>query len=171
MAQMTPILSQKYWFLIVEAGLIVSFFIAFRIYRHLVRPLDLISSGIQSIKDRDFTINYRKVQNKELNELIDVFNHMIDRLREERTIQQEQHYFLQKLMEAAPVGIIILDGNDRIRQVNRIASRILKILPEILTGKKPEEVHSPMEPFCQKHQVSLSLSIPDHPYQLAIDEG
>ncbi len=136
-------LSQKYWFLLIEAGLVISFFFAFRIYRHLVRPLDLITSGIQSIKDRDFTINYRKVHNKELDELIDVFNGMIDRLREERTIQQEQHFFLQKLMEAAPVGIIILDGNDRIRQVNKIASRMLKNLPEILTGQKPEEIQSP----------------------------
>ena len=35
-------LSQKYWFLIIEAGLILSLVVAFRIYRHLIRPLDLI---------------------------------------------------------------------------------------------------------------------------------
>jgi nitrogen fixation/metabolism regulation signal transduction histidine kinase len=140
-------LTQKYWFIAVEALLILSLFFAFRIYRHLIRPLDLLSSGIQSLKDQDYSINYREIGSPELDELIRVFNTLRDQLRQERTIQQEQHYFLEKLMDAAPVGIIILDGNDRIRQVNRAASRILACLPEVLTGKSCHEINSPFAEY------------------------
>ena len=136
-------LSQRYWFLIVEAALIISFFVAYRIYRHLIRPLDLISSGIQSIRDQDFTIHYRKVGSKELDELIGVFNNMIEQLREERKIQKEQHLFLQKLMDAAPVGIIILDGEGRIRQLNRAAEEILGIALNDAVGSNLGSLSSP----------------------------
>jgi len=154
-------LSQKYWFLIVEAGMILSFFIAFRIYRHLIRPLDLISSGIQSIRDRDFTINYKRVGSKELDELITVFNSMIEQLREERTIQQEQHFFLQKLMDAAPIGIIILDGSEKIRQLNHSAEEILGVRLDDMVGTPLGDLSSPFaEPMLSlKEEFPLTLRL------------
>ncbi|MFC2102667.1 PAS domain-containing sensor histidine kinase [Bacteroidota bacterium] len=153
--------SQKYWFLIVEAGLITSFFIAFRIYRHLIRPLELISSGIQSIRDRDFTISYRNVGSKELDELISVYNSMMEQLREERTIQQEQHFFLQKLMDAAPIGIIILDGNEKIRQLNHMAEEILGVTFDGVAGTPLGDLSSPFtEPMlCLREDVPVTLRL------------
>ena len=138
--------TQPYWFLPIEAVLVFSVFIAWRIYLRMVRPLDLIASGIQSIRDRDFAINFRKTGSRELDDLIEVFNQMMEQLRTERRIQQEQHFFLQKLMEAAPVGIILLDGNEQINEVNPAASRMLANLPEVLRGKRPEEIPSPLGP-------------------------
>jgi len=140
-------LAQPYWFLLIEAVLIISAVIAFRIYSRMVRPLDLIASGIQSIRDRDFAINFRKSGSRELDGLISVFNQMMEQLRTERRIQQEQHFFLKKLMDAAPVGIIILDGNERIREVNPAASRMLITLPEVLHGKRPGEIPGPLGLF------------------------
>jgi nitrogen fixation/metabolism regulation signal transduction histidine kinase len=150
---------QKYWFLAVEAALVVSLVLAFRIYRRLIRPLDLIASGVQSINDRDFSVNFRKTGSRELDELIEVFNRMMEQLRTERKIQQEQHYFLQKLMEASPVGIIILDGNDKIRQVNPAASKILDCQSETLTGLRLEEIRSPLAPWLCRFQEQSAQTI------------
>ncbi|MBK8556906.1 MAG: hypothetical protein IPL65_14525 [Lewinellaceae bacterium] len=44
-----------------------------------------------------------------MDKLIGVYNAMIDHLRNERKLQQEQHYFLEKLVQTAPTGIIMLD--------------------------------------------------------------
>ena len=41
--------------------------------------------------------------------LVWVYNTMIDTLREEQTRTVEQSYFLEKLIQASPIGIIIMD--------------------------------------------------------------
>ncbi len=120
------------WFIAAEAlivfslGFSVYFFVAFS------KPLKLIHSGIESIKDKDFSMRLVKVGQPELDNLIEVYNQMIDRLRYERTLQQEQHYFLEKLLLASPSGIIILDPDEKIKMMNPAA--------ETFTGLKFSDV-------------------------------
>lgn len=92
-----------------------------------MRPLELISHGIESIKDKDFNTKFVKVGQYELDQLVIMYNHMIDILREERIKQEEQHYFLERLIDASPVGIIILDLDEKIKHLNPIAKSILEI--------------------------------------------
>lgn len=64
-------------------------------------------------------------------ELIAVYNEMIDHLREERTRQQQQHFFLDKLIQTSPVGIVILDYDNHIVDVNPRAREMLQLNAEI----------------------------------------
>jgi len=136
--------SQKLWFIGIEVLLAGSLYLAFKLYQNFLKPLDLISTGVKSIKDKDFSIKYLKVGNREMDQLIEVFNKMIDQLRDERRIQQERNYFLEKLMSASPIGIIVLDGEEKIKDINPTALELLNISLDDAIGKHVVEIDSPI---------------------------
>lgn len=131
--------TNKPWFLAAEALLMVSLALSIYFFLSFSKPLQLVNSGIASIKDKDFSMRLVKVGQPELDNLIEVYNQMIDRLRHERTLQQEQHYFLEKLLLASPSGVIILDPDEKIKMMNPAS--------EVFTGLKFEK--------CKNQPLSL----------------
>ncbi|WP_316750527.1 sensor histidine kinase [Pedobacter gandavensis] len=119
----------KLYFLLAEVVILISAFISWQLYNQMIRPLNLLVQGADAIKDRDFTIKFVKSGTYEMDQLIEVYNQMIDQLRTERTLQQQQHFFLDKLIDHSPVGIIILDHDQRIQMVNPVAKKIMHSLP------------------------------------------
>lgn len=115
----------KIWFLVSEVFVIVSILIAWRLYRELVAPLKMLSDGATAIRDKDFNVKFLPVGKYELDTLIDVYNRMIDALRTERIKQEQQHLFLEKLIHTSPTGILILDLDEAIQQVNPRALALL----------------------------------------------
>lgn len=105
-------------FIASEILVVISLLISVRLFRDFYAPIRMLLSGTDAIKDKDFNIKYVKTGNKELDQLIEAYNGMIDKLREERTHQQEQHYFLEKLIHASPVGILILTLDNQISSSN-----------------------------------------------------
>ena len=91
----------KILFLICEAILVVSFILSFTLVLPLLKPYKLLNAGIESISDKDFSIKFLPVGNKELDKLIEVYNRMIDQLRLERINVAEKHFFLQKMIRQA----------------------------------------------------------------------
>jgi len=79
-----------------------------------------------------------------MDELINVYNHMIDELRKERTKQEEQHFFLEKLIQTSPTGIIILDYEDHVQQVNPKAMELLNVEEKELRGKSLHHIQHPV---------------------------
>ncbi|HEX3006716.1 MAG TPA: PAS domain-containing protein, partial [Bacteroidales bacterium] len=124
--------TNKPWFVAAEVLILAS--IAFSVYFFVSfsKPLKLINSGIESIRDKDFSMRLVKVGQNELDKLIEVYNQMIDRLRYERTLQQERNYFLERLLAASPSGIIILDPDGKVKMINPAA--------EHFTGLKLSDV-------------------------------
>lgn len=88
----------KYLFLGMELVILVSTFITAQLYRSFFQPLKLIQAGIESIKDKDFSTKFTAVGQQELDELVNVYNRMIDQLRQERVVQAEKHFLLEKLI-------------------------------------------------------------------------
>jgi len=100
-------------------------------------------SGVNAIKDGDYNVKFLSTKSTEINELIDVYNAMLDELRNEGLRTQEQAYFLENLIRASPVGIIILDYDDKIAEINAKAKWILNIRNKV-DGLKMEEVTHPL---------------------------
>jgi len=115
----------KILFFLVETLILISVAFSFHLYKSFIRPLNLIATGIESIKDQDFSTKFIRVGQLEMDQLIDVYNRMIDQLRDERVKQKEQHYFLNLLIEASPSGIIVLDFENKISSLNRAAEKLL----------------------------------------------
>lgn len=117
----------KVFFIVSEAFVIVSVLFAWSLYRQLIQPLKFLMTGIEAIKDQDFNIEFLPTGKHEVDQMINVYNQMITRLRTERTIQEQQHFFLEKLINTSPTGIIILDFDNHIQQINPKALQLLQL--------------------------------------------
>jgi nitrogen fixation/metabolism regulation signal transduction histidine kinase len=119
------LLEQPLLLFAVEAVFVLSIAISVRLIRGLFVPLDLIQTGAELIAERDFTSRFVPVGQPEMDTLIEVYNRMIDRLRDERLAAEEQQQLLQKIVDASPAGIVICDFDGRVQQMNPAARRIL----------------------------------------------
>jgi two-component system nitrogen regulation sensor histidine kinase NtrY len=135
---------KRIYFIIAEVFIIISLVIAIRLYGQLIRPIRMLLQGIEALKDRDFSVKFLPTGKHEVDQLINVYNRMIDELRTERTQQEEQHFFLEKLIYTSPTGIIILDYGDCINQLNPKALHILGIDESALINKCIDEINHPL---------------------------
>lgn len=104
----------------------------------------MLLQGIEAIKDQDFNVKFLPAGQDEVDELINVYNHMIDELRNERTRQEEQHFFLAKLIHTSPTGIVILDHDNNIQQLNPKAALILGETEKELKGQNIHTIRTPL---------------------------
>ncbi|RVU02830.1 HAMP domain-containing protein [Mucilaginibacter limnophilus] len=119
--------NDKPLFILSEVFVIISVLIAWNLYRQLIQPLKFLMTGIEAIKDQDFNVEFLPTGKHEVDQMIGVYNQMIARLRTERTIQEQQHFFLEKLINTSPTGIIILDFDEQIQQINPKALQLLQL--------------------------------------------
>jgi len=125
--------SNKLIFILSEVFSVLSVAMAWHLYRQLIQPLRLLMQGAETIKDKDFNVKFVPTGNTEMDKLIAVYNHMMDELRTERTRQEQQHFFLEKLIQISPTGIVILDFDNNIQQINKKAAQILGLDPNDFT--------------------------------------
>lgn len=125
----------RIYFIVSEVFVAISIIISVQLYQQLISPIKMMLQGVEAIKDRDFNVKFLPTGKYEVDELINVYNQMIDELRNERTRQEEQHFFLEKLIRTSPTGIIILDHDNNIQQLNPKAARILNIPDKHLVGQ------------------------------------
>ena len=125
------------WLFAVEAFFIVSIVVGIHLLRGIFVPLDIIQTGAELIAERDFTSKFLPIGHPEMDTLIDVYNRMIDRLREERLASEEQGQLLQKISDASPAGIVLCDFDGNVQSMNPAAKRILggAELPELAVGE------------------------------------
>ncbi len=144
LALSVPLLDvNEYYFLAAEGAILLSIAVTIALYRSFLKPLHLMTSGIESIKDRDFSTRFVSTGSGEMQRLIAVYNQMIDQLRAERVKQQEQHYFLERLINASPMGVIVLDLDERIGMINPAAVTLLGVRPEDAIGTPVRTVGEP----------------------------
>ena len=137
-AQLLP--EHKWLFLVSELVIVLIIVVSVHLYRIFILPVNLISAGVESIKDRDFNTTFLKVGQREIDDLIDIYNEMIRRIRNERLSREEQQYFLEKLIEASPAGIIILDFENRIQTINPAAVKAFVCSDTDLIGKSLDRI-------------------------------
>lgn len=114
-------------FWVIQCIALLSILLAVFIYRKLVRPYHILLSGMQLLKEQDFSTHLRPVENKDANELIGIFNRMISQLRNERLAVREKNQFLDLLIHASPQGIVILNFDKKIVDINPSGLKLLKI--------------------------------------------
>mgnify|MGYP006286426165 CR=1 FL=1 len=117
----------KYLFLAGEFILLLALFFAFRLYQRLIKPMDVLSETAQMLKEKDFSTGLKPTGQKEMDHIIGLYNRMAGELREERIRQEEQNYFLEKVIDASPAGILILHFDESIYRYNPAAAELLNI--------------------------------------------
>jgi len=119
------LMEHQTWLFAVELFFAISVVISYRLVTALFVPLELIRTGSELISERDFTSRFVPIGQPEMDRLIEIYNAMIDRLRDERLAAEEQQQLLQKIVEASPSGIVICDFDGEIQQANPAARRLL----------------------------------------------
>jgi len=136
---------QLWYFIGSEILVFISIFFSYLLYKSFIQPINLLKSGTDAIADKDFSIKYLKTGSTEVDKLVEVYNHMIDTLRDERIKISEQSYFIQKLIEVTPIGIIIMDYDGNISNINPSARKQLGIkIYEDVISKKLIDYPSPL---------------------------
>lgn len=149
----------KLIFIASEAIILLSLFFSIRLYNSLIQPLRMILEGVEAIKDRDFNVKFLETGKYEMDQLIQVYNYMIDELRHERRRQEEQHYFLEKLIQSSPTGILILDFEGNIEKINPKAKQLLGLSNEFFEKKTLIELNNPLAKKIAKIPVNGSETI------------
>jgi nitrogen fixation/metabolism regulation signal transduction histidine kinase len=138
------LLQNPLWLFAIEVLFAASIYLGYRLVRAYFVPLELIRTGAELIRERDFTTQFRKVGQAEMDDLIEVYNRMIDRLREERLRLEEQNLFLDKLLRASPAGILILDLDGKVSLMNPSARELLSLSEEEVVGARLEQAPGPI---------------------------
>jgi two-component system, NtrC family, nitrogen regulation sensor histidine kinase NtrY len=132
----------KIFFIAAEILIIFSVILSWQLYTQLLQPLKTLLQGTDAIRDRDFNIKFLPTGKYEMDQLIDVYNAMMAQLRTERTQQEQQHFFLEKLIYTSPTGIIILDYDQNVQQLNPKALRLLGVEEKDILKKSIHELPS-----------------------------
>ena len=116
----------------------VILFIVF--YKLLLKPFRTISNGMDLLNQQDFSSRLRPVGHGETDYLIAIFNKMMTQLKDERLRVREQNRFLDLLIQASPSGLIILDFDEKISQINPAGLQLLGLDSEDkVLGKRLDE--------------------------------
>jgi two-component system nitrogen regulation sensor histidine kinase NtrY len=135
------LMEHQNWLFAVEISFVISILISYRMVNALFVPMELIRTGAELINERDFTSRFVPVGQPEMDRLIEIYNGMIGRLRDERLAAEEQQQLLQKIVEASPSGIVICDFDGAMQQANPAAQRLLseptvaEALPALAAGE------------------------------------
>lgn len=127
-------------FMALEVVMVLALILGLSLFRQFSGTMDLIASGIESLKDQDFSIKLKPVKNREFNEFIGVYNKMIEQLRKERIAFSEKSFLITKLMEASPTGIMIFDFDDRLSSLNPSAGKFIGFFGDDLENLKLSEL-------------------------------
>ncbi|WP_029906585.1 PAS domain-containing sensor histidine kinase [Prevotella sp. 10(H)] len=119
--------ANPYQFLMIEGIAILAVILFIIMYYRLIKPYKIISDGMELLKGQDFSTRLRPISDSEANKLIEIFNKMMDQLKEERLQVREKNHFLDLLIQASPQGVIILDFDDNISEINPSGVRLLDI--------------------------------------------
>jgi two-component system nitrogen regulation sensor histidine kinase NtrY len=146
-------------FIASEVLILISVYISWQLFNELIQPLNMLMQGVEAIKDKDFNVKFVETGKYEMDQLISIYNHMIDELRKERTKQEEQHFFLEKLINTSPTGIVVLDFEDHIQQANPKAVDLLGISEAEIKNKSIKEIEHPITQQIKQLQSGESKTI------------
>ena len=113
-------------------------------YRKIVKPLNSIGSGMELLREQDFSSRLSPVGQYEADRIVNVFNWMMEQLKNERLRLREQNNFLDLLIKASPMGVILTTLDEDLSELNPMAQKMLGVRQEDVLGKKMNEIDSPL---------------------------
>lgn len=125
---------------------IILFILVFLIifYQKIVKPMNIIGSGMELLREQDFSSRLSKVGQFEADRIVNVFNRMMEQLKNERLRLREQNHFLDLLIQASPMGVVITTLDGEISQLNPMAVKMMGVRMEEALGRKVDNIDSPL---------------------------
>ena len=129
---------------IAEALMLLLMLYLILFYRKIVKPMNTIGSGMELLREQDFSSRLSHVGQQEADRVVNVFNRMMEQLKNERLRLREQNHFLDLMINASPMGVIIMTLDEEVSQLNPMAMKMMGVRPEEAEGRKLSEIDSPL---------------------------
>lgn len=136
----TPAQGDKMFYVTEAATLLCLIFLIY-FYRKAVIPMNSIANGMELLYEQDFSSRLSPVGQREADQIIMFFNRMMQQLKDERLKVREQNHFLDLLINASPMGVIILDFDGNITTMNPAATKFMESTEDAI-GHKLQELPS-----------------------------
>lgn len=152
-------------FYVAEGMLVLVLIYLILFYQKVLRPIDTLAGGMELLRDQDMSTTLALSGQKETDEIVKTFNALITRLRNEHLRISEQNTFLNLLIEASPMGVVLCDLSGNIRSMNPAAQQMLsptlsEAMQTLPQGKSITLRLSNSQIYCLSH-----LSFLDRGYQ------
>lgn len=132
-------------FFVVEGVVFITILYLILFYRRIIKPLSIIGNGMELLKEQDFSSRLSRVGQAEADRIVDIFNKMMEQLKNERLHLREQNHFLDLLINASPMGVIMLNLDNEIISVNPAAHKMFGLPSSVaLAGQSLTNIDSPL---------------------------
>ncbi|MBQ8602190.1 MAG: PAS domain-containing sensor histidine kinase [Bacteroides sp.] len=140
-----PIKEVGWKFYLVEGIITLSLIYLVYFYHKVVKPLDTIANGMDLLREQDFSSRLKSVGQLEADRIVDIFNRMMQQLKEERLRLREQNHFLDLLISVSPMGVVILTFDGKVSMANKAALKFLEVdTEEDMLNKGMEDLKTPL---------------------------
>ncbi len=148
------------------SGLLIGWFILDRLFRSARRVLSALGDGIQSFKDRDYTLRLAVDRSDELGELLSLYNELGDLLREERSVILQKELLLDAVLQSNPTAVVLTNQRGQILYTNRAADQLFPA-QRLLAGKSFQEIVE----GCPEEMKEVLQSDSDALFHIQSDDG
>lgn len=128
--------------LLAEGGLCCAIALLLIVYQRVIKPMNVVDYGMELLREQDFSSRLGLVGQYEADRIVNIFNRMMDQLRNERLRLREQNHFLDLLIQASPMGVVVLTFDGEISEVNPVAVKMIGLRKEDICGKRMEQLDS-----------------------------
>ncbi len=129
-------------FYAIEALIFVCLTLVAIFYYSVFRSMRTIIGGMDLLLEQDFTTRLAHVGQADADKIVDMFNFMINSLKEERLRVREQSHLMDLLVDKSPMGVIMLNGMDVISSANPAALQYLAATDAV--GLRTSQINSPL---------------------------
>jgi nitrogen fixation/metabolism regulation signal transduction histidine kinase len=126
---------RPWWFLGLELALVASLLAGLALARRSTLPRELLRTGAELIREEDLASRLSPPRDPEAAEVVALFNHLMERLRQERLAVEERGQLLGEVVAASPAAFLTLDHDGRIDLANRAAEALLDAPAAALVGR------------------------------------
>lgn len=153
----------RVWLVAAEAAFLLTFLWGLVLVTRLSAALTSVQGSAQLLEEGELMTRFREAGQPDIDLLVRVYNRMADGLRDERVRLQEQQYFLGRLLDVSPSGVVILDHDGRVTSVNAAAERLMGAALDTVAGRALADVPGPLAPAMADVQPGASavVSLPD----------
>lgn len=138
------LIEHPFWLFGFEVFFLCSGIVGFLLLRGLSLPRELARTGADLLQERDFTTRFRPGAHAEINALIGVYNAMAERLREEEIRLEERNLFIDRMVQASPTAVVILNHDGLLADLNPSAEKLVELPRSELVGHPLASLDHPL---------------------------
>lgn len=130
---------------VAEVFLLASLCFCVYFYRKVIKTLNALGNGMELLNEQDFSSRLALTGQYDTDRIVEVFNRMMTQLKSERLRLREQNGFLDLIIKSSPMGVVVLDFNDKVTSINRSALAFLGCNSETdVIGKDVNQLTTPL---------------------------